>query len=569
MTQSRGRKMRSTIQLFLLGVAVVALVAPQPAGSSSEILVIETVAGTGDRGFSGDGGDAIAARLNEPSGVAVDGAGNIYIADNDNNRIRRVDREGKITTVAGTGKSGFSGDSGPATEAELNNPYGVWVSASGEVYIADQRNHRVRKVSQDGVIETIAGNGVSGYSGDGGPATEASLSYPDDMVLNSEGELFIADAGNDVVRRILVDGSIDTFAGSGKHAYNGASAHSGDGGPATLAQLDTPAALAIDPKGNLYIADLRNHAIRKVSTEGVITTIAGTGRAGFNGDRRDATKAMLDEPGGVAIDKDGSLLIAEGGNWRVRRLARDGSIKTIAGNGTEGFSGDGGDAGLAQFSTLDFVAIGPQGEIYVADYGNHTIRVLKPGTAEERGGAEVERLLMRMRDAYARVDHARLETRERRLTPSGWSVREGMVEYWGDSRLRARFSIPDYGEVEVESDGFKITVRDATRSGPDVMRYDAGNLNRALLGNLEVYSFYDAFRQLSTAAGGFMSGSSLEVRPDMEWAGRSWTVLEETAGDLKVEYFVDPSSHLIWRTVQRDSGSDEIRYEGYLASMEF
>ena len=425
-------------------------------------------------------------------------------------------------------------------------------------------------MSQDGVIETIAGNGVSGYSGDGGPATEASLSYPDDMVLNSKGELFIADAGDDIIRRILVDGSIDTFAGSGEHAYNGASAHAGDGGPATLAQLDTPAALAVDSKDNLYIADLRNHAIRKVSTEGVITTIAGTGRAGFNGDRRDATKAMLDEPGGVAIDKDGSLLIAEGGNWRVRRLARDGSIKTIAGNGTEGFSGDGGDAGLAQFfPTLDFVAVGPEGEIYVAGSGNHAIRVLKPGSVEEPGDAAVERLLMRMRDAYASVDHARLETRERRLTPSGWSTREGTVEYWADSRLRARFSIPDYGEVEVESDGFKITVRDATRSGPDVVRYDAGNLNRALLGNLEVYSFYDAFRQLSTAAGGFMSGSSLEVRLDMEWAGSSWTVLEETAGGLRIEYFVDPRSHLIWRTVRRDAGSDEIRYESYLANMEF
>ena len=556
------------MKLLALASAV-GIFALQAAGLSGETLLINTVAGTGEPGFSGDGGPAREARLDEPSGVAVDAAGNIYIADNDNNRIRRVGTSGKITTVAGTGAAGFSGDSGPAAEAELNNPYGVWVSPAGEIYIADQRNHRVRKVSRDGQIETIAGNGTAGYSGDGGRATEASLSFPDDVVLNSRGELFIADAGNDVVRRIGVDGTIDTFAGSGRHAYNGESDLSGDGGPAALAQLDTPAALAIDSEDNLYIADLRNHAIRKVSAAGVITTIAGTGRPGFNGDRKDATRAMLDEPGGVAVARDGSLLIAEGGNLRVRRLGKDGSITTIAGNGTEGFSGDRGDARLAQFSTLDFVAVDGAGRILVADYGNHAIRVLEPGKVENPEDASVQWLLMRMRDAYAAIDRVKLETRERRRTPDGWSVRDGVVEFRGDSEVRARFFIPDYGEVAVNSDGFKITVDDPARSGPDTRRHTASNLNFTLLGNLEVYSFYDAFRQLSTAEGGFMAGSYLRVTPTETWGGRSWTVLGEEAGNLRIEYFVDPESYLIWRTVQRDAVSGEIRYESFLEKLEF
>ena len=558
--------MRPGSLLAVSAALALAALAPRAAGSEPEVLVVETVAGTGEPGFSGDGGRAAGARLNEPSGVAVDRAGNIYIADNDNNRIRRVDGGGTITTIAGTGRAGFAGDGGPATAAELNNPYGVWVSATGEIYIADQRNHRVRKISRDGIIRTIAGNGVQGYSGDGGPATQASLSFPDDVVMNSRGELFIADAGNDVVRRIASGGIIETFAGNGEHAYDGASGFSGDGGPAREAQLDTPAALAINSRDDLFIADLRNHAVRKVSAAGLISTVAGTGRRGFNGDREDATQAMLDEPGGVAVEADGSLLIAEGGNRRVRRLAPDGSITTIAGNGTEGFGGDGGDARLAQFSTLDFVAVDTRGRIYVADYGNHAIRALSRGRAEP--ASPVERLLLRMRDAYAAIDHARVEMRERVIGRDGPSVRTGTVEFLGDERVRARFSIPGYGEVTVESDGFRITVNDPARSGAAFTRHDAGNLNRALLGNLEVYCFYDAFRQLSTARGGFMAASRLSVLTDQSWSGRRWTVLHEEAGGLGIRYYVDPESHLIWRTVQADAGSNELRYESVVTRME-
>ena len=554
-------RLRSALALVL----VVGGMAATAAGETPEVLVVETLAGTGEAGYSGDGGPAVDARLDEPSGVAVDGAGNVYIADNDNHRIRRVDREGRISTIAGTGEAGFSGDGGPATAARLNNPYGVWVSGAGEIYIADQRNHRVRVVSREGTIRTIAGNGVQAYSGDGGPALEASLAFPDDVVMNSKGELFIADAGNDVVRRVRSDGTIDTWAGSGEHFYDGASGFSGDGGPARQALLDTPAALAINSRDDLFIADLRNHAVRKVDADGIISTVAGTGRRGFNGDRRDATKAMLDEPGGLAVEADGSLLIAEGGNWRVRRLAPDGSITTIAGSGIEGFGGDRGDARLARFSTLDFVAVGGQGRIYVADYGNDAVRVLRPGRPEP--ASAVDWLLLRMRDAYAAVDHVRLATRER-LVRRDPGARDGTVELWADGRVRARFSIPDYGEVAVDSDGFKITVTDPKRPGPPARRHDAGNLNRALLGNLEVYSFYDAFRQLSTGRGGFMAGSRLSVLTDQSWNGRSWTVLQEEAAGLRILYYVDPESHLIWRTVHRDAASDAIVYESSLSGVE-
>ncbi len=558
--------MRMSLMKAPLG-ALLILSASSFLGAAPATLRVDTIAGTGEPGFSGDGGPASGAQLNEPSGVAVDSHGNIYIADNDNQRVRRVDLDGTISTVAGTGEAGYSGDSGPATQARLNNPYGVWVGPDDVLYIADQRNHRVRRVSRDGVIETIAGNGVSGYSGDGGAATEASLSYPDDVVMNSRGDLFIADAGNDVVRRIRPNGVIDTYAGTGVHAYNGESALSGDGGPAAAAQLDTPAALAMDGDDNLYIADLRNHAVRRVTADGIISTIAGTGEAGFNGDRKDAALAQLDQPGGVAVQADGSLLIADGGNRRVRRLEKDGSITTLAGNGTTGLSGDGADARLAQFDTLDFVAVGPKGEIYVADYGNSAIRVLETATVESTVGS-VEWLLLRMRDAYAGVDRAVIKTREHRRTLDGVSVRNGVVELLGDSALRARFSIPNYGEVAVESDGFRVTIHDPTRPGPSVSRHTPRNLNSALLGNLEVYSFYDAFRQLSTADDGFMGGSTLEIS-EKEWNGRAWTVLEETAGSLKIDYYVDPKTHLIWRTVQMDASSGEIRYDGYLTSVEF
>jgi sugar lactone lactonase YvrE len=371
---------RSLSLLLALGLAVVSWGPARTAGPEGQrkaappgeevAYTITTVAGNGARGFGGDGGPATAAKLDNPSGVAVDRDGNVYVADYGNNRVRKVGPDGTITTVAGTGEPGFAGDGGPAAKAKLQGPYGVYVDAQGNLYVADQQNHRVRKIARDGTISTAAGDGRERLAGDGGPATAASLAYPDAMVVDDQGNLSIADAGNHRVRRVSADGTITTVAGTD-------AGYSGDGGPAVRARLNLPASLALDRKGNLYVGDLRNHAIRQVTTDGAIHTVAGTGERGFSGDGMPATRARLNEPGGVAVARDGSLLIADGVNCRVRRVGPDGVIRTIAGTGRKGHVGDGGPAAQAGLSILDLLAVDARGTIYVADYGNNRIRKLE------------------------------------------------------------------------------------------------------------------------------------------------------------------------------------------------
>lgn len=330
---------------------------------------ITTVAGDGESGFAGDGGPATKAKLTRPTAVAVDLRGNLYVADSGNHRVRKIATDGTITTFAGTGEPGFGGDGGPAARAQLNAPYGVSVDRHGQVFVADQRNHRVRKITLAGIITTIAGNGTKGFAGDGGQAVRAALDHPDATVSDNDGNLYIAEGGNNRVRKVDAGGTITTVAG-------GAQGYSGDGGPAARAKLSVPGSLAIDPQGNLFIGDLANHAVRKVSPSGTITTVAGTGDRGFNGDDIPAIRAQLNEPGGVAVCPDGSLLIADGGNFRVRRVDADGKITTIAGTGRKGHAGDGGPALQAELSILDILTVDDRGTVFVADYGNHRIRKL-------------------------------------------------------------------------------------------------------------------------------------------------------------------------------------------------
>jgi uncharacterized protein (TIGR03437 family) len=271
--------------------------------------LITTVAGDGAGGFSGDNGPAIGAALYSPQGLAVDSAGNLYIADLANNRIRKVSN-GVISTVAGNGTPGFSGDGGLATAAQLDQPYAVAVDSAGNLYIADCWNHRIRKVS-NGVISTVAGNGTPGFSGDNGPATSAQLSDPAGVAVDSSGNLFIADMFSNRIRRVS-NGAITTVAGNGTQGF------SGDNGPATSAQLSNPYAVAVDSAGNLYIADMANSRIRKVSN-GAITTVAGGGTQGLGGDGGPATSAQL-SASGVAVYASGSPLIADSGNNRIRQL---------------------------------------------------------------------------------------------------------------------------------------------------------------------------------------------------------------------------------------------------------
>jgi sugar lactone lactonase YvrE len=248
----------------------------------------------------------------------VDATGTLYIADWNNNRVRRVGTDGTITTVAGSGTAGYSGDGGPATQAQLANPAGVAVDNTGTLYIIDQVNQRVRRVSTDGTITTVAGTGIPGFAGDGGLATHAQVANPGGVAVDNTGTLYITDEGNNRVRRVGTDGTITTVAGSGTAGY------AGDGGPATHAQLANPAGVAVASTGTLYIADFGNQRVRRVSTDGTITTVAGTGTAGYSGDDGPATHAHLASPAGVAVASTGTLYIADFGNQRVRRVSTDG-----------------------------------------------------------------------------------------------------------------------------------------------------------------------------------------------------------------------------------------------------
>ncbi len=304
--------------------------------------IIATVAGNGTMGYSGDGGPATNAQLLLPRSVAVDSAGDLFIADGNNNVVREVRPDGTITTVAGNGTQGYSGDGGPAASAELNEPQGVAVDSAGDLFIADAFNRVVREVRPDGTITTVAGNGTNGYSGDGGPATSAELSEPLAVTVDSSGDLFIADTFNNVVREVHPDGTISTVAGNGTKGY------SGDGGSAMTAEFTYPTGVAVDSSGNLFIADEGNQRIREVHLDGTITTVAGNGIAGYSGDGGPATNAEVRNPYSVLVDSSGDLFVADYGNNVIREVRPDGTITTVAGNGTAGYSGDGGPATSAE-----------------------------------------------------------------------------------------------------------------------------------------------------------------------------------------------------------------------------
>ncbi len=342
--------------------------------------VITTAAGTGAQGFGGDGGPASAAPLRSPYSVAVDAAGRVSIADTFNNRIRRVDAAGIITTIAGSGGgAGFGGDGGAATAADLYYPQGVAVDGPGTVYIADTINHRIRRVDDaTGLISTIAGSGNEGFIGDGGAAAAAPLAYPLGVAVDAGGNVFIADTSNHRIRRVDgATGAMSTVAGTGVADYGG------DGGPAIAARIGEPAAVAVDDAGNVYLTDdLNSHRIRRIdAATGVITTIAGTGTAGYGGDGGPASAATLRHPEGLAVDAAGAVFVADTENHRVRRIdGTTGIITTIAGTGVAGFGGDGGAGVAAQLASPRGVAVAPSGLVYIVDTDNHRIRQVDPLT---------------------------------------------------------------------------------------------------------------------------------------------------------------------------------------------
>ncbi len=332
--------------------------------------IVTSVVGNGTSGFSGDGGQASAAEINAIMGVATDVSGNLYIADQGNQRVRKVNTSGVISTFAGTGTAGFSGDGGQATAAKVSSPIDIAFDASGNVYIVDKSNNRIRKVNTSGVISTIAGNGTAGYNGDGGQATAAEVSNARGITIDASGNIYFADLGNNVVREINTSGVISTFAG------NGVSGFSGDGGQATAAEINNVQRVLADNSGNIYIADGNNARIRKVNTSGVISTFAGTGTAGFSGTGGPATAAKINSPHGMTFDAAGNMYFTNIGNNRTEKINTSNVISLIAGNGTAGYSGDGGQAAAAEFNSPDDVAPEPTGNLYIGDAANNRVRIV-------------------------------------------------------------------------------------------------------------------------------------------------------------------------------------------------
>lgn len=349
----------------LLGLSTfgLSLRAPGLLSAQTSPTYIHTVAGGGST-VGVDGGDALAAQLNRAEGLAMAGDGAVYLADSHHHRVWKVTNEGTMLAVAGTGVPGFSGDGGPARQARLNVPEGLAVGPDGSLYIGDTVNRRVRKVSPDGTVATVAGTGERGYSGDGGPATSAGLTDPNDLAVGPDGTLYILDEQGGEIRRVTSDGAIDTV-------------------PLEISPSEVespvinPFGLTVDGEGSLHVSDGTGHQVwRLAEGDGAWALFAGTGTAGFGGDGGPATQAQLHRPEGLAAAPDGSVYIADRNNHRVRRVSSDGRITTVAASGEAGFSGDTGDALAAQLDQPLRVAVGSAGEVFVNDLGNDRVRLV-------------------------------------------------------------------------------------------------------------------------------------------------------------------------------------------------
>ncbi len=327
--------------------------------------VITTIAGTGTGGFSGDGGPATAANIDGATVVTFDAAGNLYFPDYSNSRIRKIDASGIITTVVGNGTYGYSGDGGPASAACLSYPSFVTI-VNREMFIADYYNHVIRKVDTSGIITTIAGNGSGGFSGDGGQATAASLYYPTSVGFDNNSNMFIVDEANDRVRKVTPLGVITTFAGGGSM--------SGGGIPAINCAMNRPGGIAVDTSGRVYVADVDNARICRIDLSGILIEYAGTATAGYGGDGGPATAAQFNHPLRLSIERNGTLYVGDQRNNRARKIDPTGIVTTIAGTGTAGFSGDGGPATAADFDGPQGVCTDAGGNLYIVDASNRRIR---------------------------------------------------------------------------------------------------------------------------------------------------------------------------------------------------
>jgi gliding motility-associated-like protein len=330
--------------------------------------IITTIAGTGTPGYSGNGGLSTSAQLSFPMGVATDNTGKIYIADHDNNVIRVINNAGIISNFAGNATSGYSGDGGPATAAQLANPSYLTCDNAGNLYFTDQDGNVIRKIDPSGIITTITGNLGPGYSGDGGPLMLARFRNISGITIDVAGNMYISDYGSNVVRKVNTAGIITTFAGSGAQGYGG------DGGPAISASLNLVYEVVADNAGNIYVPDAGNHRIRKVNPAGIISTWAGNGIGGYSGDGGPATAASLNWPWHIAIDNADNIYVNETLNNIVRKITPAGIVSTFAGNGTQGYSGDGGPAIAAQLIDVIGIATDNAGNVYTVNRAFHVLR---------------------------------------------------------------------------------------------------------------------------------------------------------------------------------------------------
>jgi sugar lactone lactonase YvrE len=385
--RSHGSGLRTA--RFLMGAAIAFLPVLGQA-QTAPTYTISAAVGTGTSGFSGDGAAAIDAEVNFPSAIVMDSSGNLYICDEGNYRIRKVDTSGNISTIAGDGTTGNTGDTAAATSAEIGSAAGIAVDSSGNIYFSDPAYQVIRKIATNGTITAFAGTGASGFTGDTTAytiaynlannittvvvATSAEISTPTGIAVDSKGNVYFSDTGNNRIRRVSVtDSTITTVAGDGTGAYYG------DGAGAIYSEINHPTAMVFDSSDNLYFADSLNHRIRKISAaDGTISTVAGFGEPGYAGDGGLAVNALLHYPSSLSVDSTGNLYIADQLNNRVRMVNTSGIISTIGGSGKFGNGGDGGEALDATMYFPCSVAVDPTGNVYLIDNLNDRIRLLTP-----------------------------------------------------------------------------------------------------------------------------------------------------------------------------------------------
>ena len=522
------------IRFVLLAFSLLAII---PAKAQ----VIFTVAGAGN----GDGSPATAASLNYPYSVVVDGSGNIYIADQSNNRIRKINTSGVISTIAGNGHGGYSGDGGPATAAEINYPGPLALDASGNVYFSDVSNNRVREISTSGIISTYAGNGHGGYSGDGGAATSAQVYAPAGLAFDNSGTLYIVDSYNNRIRVVNKStGKISTIAGDGSGAYNG------DGINSTSAELNNPSGIAIDASGNIYIADQSNERIRKINTSGIISTVAGNGSYGYTGDGVQATASELFNPQGITLDASGNLYIADESNQRVREVSTSGIISTIAGLGGSGtFSGDGGPTTAAGINNPTSLAIDGTGNIYIADWTNNCIREINTSSIISTiAGNPV---------ASTYGGDGSLAINSVINNPRSVAIDKAQNIYFADqnnNRVREInatthiiTTIAGNGKAGFTSDGGMADT--TTLDGPyGVAVDDSDNVYIADYNNARIRKVTKLTGKISTIAGNGKPGYTGEAeKADTAEAGRPTAVAVDTAGNV---YFADLNNEIVRKIIK-------------------